>query len=50
MRFSKDAPAATALLSVGSSEPVEGIPLADHAAFAIIGSVLLNLDETITKG
>ena len=49
-RFTKDPAAATALLSVGSSEPTEGIPLADHAAYAIIGSVLLNLDETITKG
>ena len=50
MRFAKDTSAATALLSVGASEPTEGIPLADHAAYAIIGSVLLNLDETITKG
>lgn len=49
-RFAKDASAATALLSVGASEPTEGIPLSDHAAYAIIGSVLLNLDETITKG
>ncbi|MEC7384547.1 MAG: DUF1553 domain-containing protein, partial [Planctomycetota bacterium] len=49
-RFAKDVSAATALLSVGASEPTEGIPLADHAAYAIIGSVLLNLDETITKG
>ena len=50
IRFAKDASAATALLSVGASKPAEGIPLVDHAAYAIIGSVLLNLDETITKG
>jgi hypothetical protein len=42
--------AALQLLAVGESPRNEELPVADLAAFAIVASVILNLDETITKG
>jgi hypothetical protein len=42
--------AALALLSVGESPRNEQMPIADLAAYSIVASVILNLDETITKG
>jgi mono/diheme cytochrome c family protein len=42
--------AALQLLAVGESPRNEQLPLADLAAYTIVASVILNLDETITKG
>jgi hypothetical protein len=42
--------AALQLLAVGESPRNEQLPIADLAAFTIVASVILNLDETITKG
>ena len=48
--FSKDKEAAKALLSVGESTRSESLDVSELAAWTAIGNVLLNLDETITKG
>jgi hypothetical protein len=42
--------AALALLSVGDSPRNQELPVAELAAYTIVASVILNLDETITKG
>jgi hypothetical protein len=42
--------AASKLLSVGESARHEGLEDAELAAWTIVASVILNLDETITKG
>lgn len=42
--------AAMQLLAVGESPRNEELPVADLAAYTIVASVILNLDETITKG
>jgi hypothetical protein len=42
--------AAVKLISVGDSPRNEKLDPAEHAAWSMIGSVLLNLDETVTKG
>jgi hypothetical protein len=49
-KFTNDAAAAKAMASVGLPEPAEGSNLAERAAWAVISNVLLNLDETLTKG
>ena len=52
-RFSSDANSAKALLKAGfegAAEPPDGPALAEQAAWAVISNVLLNLDETLTKG
>jgi hypothetical protein len=48
--FQKDAAAAQKLLSVGESKRNEKLDAAELAAWTTIASVILNLDETITKG
>ena len=48
--FRSDPKAAVALLKVGESPRDPGLDPAELAAWTTIGSVLLNLDETITKG
>ncbi len=48
--FRKDTPAATKLLSVGESARNEKLDVAELAAWTTVASILLNLDETITKG
>jgi hypothetical protein len=48
-RFRADPGAAMELIRAGEAKRVESIDPADHAAFAIIGGVILNLDEAITK-
>jgi hypothetical protein len=48
--FQADEKAATELLSVGESPRDASLPAAEHAAWTMIGNLLLNLDETITKG
>ena len=37
------------LLSIGASKPPVALPLGKHAAMTMIASLLMNLDETITK-
>jgi len=49
-RFRSDPKAAEALIKVGESPRPEGLDPADLAAWTAISNVLLNLDETITKG
>ncbi len=48
--YRKDAEAAMKLISVGDSPRNMELDPAEHAAWTMIGSVLLNLDETVTKG
>ncbi len=48
-RYTKDAAAARAFLSVGESPRDEAIPAAEHAAWAQVTTLLLNLSETITR-
>jgi hypothetical protein len=47
--FSRDEAAAKKLISVGESVPTEQIPPSELAAFTSVASLLLNLDETISK-
>jgi mono/diheme cytochrome c family protein len=47
--FRKDRPAALALLGVGESERDKRLDAAELAAWTTVASVILNLDETITK-
>jgi hypothetical protein len=49
-RFTKDRKAAEAVLSVGWTAPAPPADLAELAAWSVISNVLLNLDETLTKG
>jgi hypothetical protein len=48
-RLSRDPDAARKLLSVGESPRNEKLPPAELAAWSVLSSMLLNLDETITK-
>jgi hypothetical protein len=48
--YRQDPKAALALLAVGESPRNEQLPAAELAAYSIVASVILNLDETITKG
>lgn len=45
-----DKEAAVLLISVGEAPRDESLDPAEHAAWTMIGNLLLNLDETITKG
>jgi hypothetical protein len=49
-RYQQNPSAATKLTSVGESPRPTGIDVGEWAAWTAIGNVLLNLDETITKG
>ena len=48
--FESDRPAANQLVHVGASSPPVETDICELAAWTIIGNILLNLDETITKG
>src|SRR5262249_3692145 len=48
--FVRDTQAARDLLSVGESPRPDNIAVDELAAWTVIAGVLLNLDETITKG
>ncbi len=48
-RYQKDTAAAKALLSVGESARDEVLDEAHHAAWTIVASAILNLDETLTR-
>lgn len=47
--FKKNAEAANKLLAIGESKRDESINAAEHAAWTIVASMLLNLDEVITR-
>ena len=47
--YRKDAEAAKALLSVGESKRNEKLDAAEHAAWTCVASIVLNLDEAISK-
>jgi hypothetical protein len=47
--FAKDQIAATKLLNVGDSPRNTKLDAIDHAAFAVVCGIILNLDETLTK-
>jgi hypothetical protein len=49
-RFGRDKEAAEKLLKVGESPRNEKLDQTELAAWALVGSVILNLDEAITKG
>jgi hypothetical protein len=49
-RFAEDREAANRLIHVGASRPPVDVDIAELAAWTVLGSTLLNLDETITKG
>ncbi len=48
-RYKKDAGSAKSLISVGDSRPNTALDPAELAAWTIVASVILNLDETVTK-
>ena len=48
-RYEKDAEAATKLLSVGESPRDEKLKAKELAAWTVVASTLLNLDETLTR-
>ena len=47
--FREDAKAAKAFVSVGNSKPNPNLDTAELAACTAVASILLNLDETVTK-
>jgi hypothetical protein len=49
-KYKKDAAAAAAMAKNGSTDVPKGADVAEVAAWTVIANVLLNLDETITKG
>ncbi len=48
-RFRADPTAAKALISAGESPRDEKLPLAEHAAYAALCALIMNLDEAITR-
>ncbi|PQO35268.1 hypothetical protein C5Y96_09520 [Blastopirellula marina] len=51
LKYYESAPEqAAALLKIGESKRDESIPQAEHAALTIVMSMILNLDETLTRG
>ncbi len=48
-RYNTDQPAAKKLTSYGESKPDESINVSDLAAWTLIGNMILNLDETVSK-
>ena len=47
--FEADADAAVALISAGESERDETLDAAEHATWTVLASMILNLDETLTR-
>ncbi|MFO0824597.1 MAG: DUF1553 domain-containing protein [Gemmataceae bacterium] len=48
-RFQADPKKAAALLTVGESKRDESIPVAEHAAWAVVAVTIMNLDEFLVK-
>jgi len=49
-KFEADKEAATKLINVGESKPDEKLDTSQLAAWTMVANLILNLDETITKG
>jgi hypothetical protein len=49
-QFKQDLPAAQKLATGDLGKPPQGLPVEKLAAWTVVANVLLNLDETITKG
>ncbi len=49
-RFQADAAAAIKFLSIGEAKRNESLDAATHAAMTVVTSMILNLDETLTRG
>lgn len=49
-RYAQDREGANRLIHVGASRPPVDVDIAELAAWTVVASTLLNLDETITKG
>ena len=49
-RFKADTEAATKFLGIGESKRDESLDAATHAAMTVVTSMILNLDETLTRG
>jgi hypothetical protein len=49
-RFKTDADIANRFLSIGESKRDESLDAATHAAMTVVTSMILNLDETLTRG
>ncbi|MEQ9411184.1 MAG: DUF1553 domain-containing protein [Fuerstiella sp.] len=49
-RFQTETEAAAALLAIGESKRDETLDAATHAAMTVVTSMILNLDETLTRG
>ena len=49
-RFQADQQAASDLLAVGEAASDESLDLSQHAAMTVVASMILNLDETLTRG
>jgi hypothetical protein len=47
--YTKDKAAALKLLAVGESKRLESLDAADHAAWTTVASMILNMDEAITR-
>jgi hypothetical protein len=48
-RYSADKEAATKLVAYGESQRDETLDVAELAAFSLVSSMMLNLDETLTR-
>ena len=48
--YERDQEAALELIGVGESKPDETLPASDLAAWTLVANLILNLDETVTKG
>ena len=48
-RFAANHEAANELLSIGEAKRNESLDIAEHAAWTVVASVILNLDETLNK-
>jgi hypothetical protein len=48
-KFGTDQEKATTLLSAGDSERDASLPADQHAAWTVVASLLLNLDEVMTR-
>ena len=49
-RFKNDTKAATNFLAIGEFPRDESLDVATHAAMTVVASMILNLDETLTRG
>src|SRR5581483_1188382 len=48
-RYQADVPAAKKLISAGQSKPKADLPPAELAAYTLVASTILNLDETLNR-